>query len=496
MLTKTEFLRFLHCPQSAWLKANKPDRFPQARLSLYDRKLIADGYEVESWAQRLFPGGVKAPGGACAATGTKALMEADEKVIFQATFESPEGLHARCDILERTDEGETILHEVKSSTAVRNDAAHNHVKDVCFQVIALAQAGVHVDRMCLVHLNRNYIKQGEIDPAQLLTLTEITQEVAALREETENEIKAAMAYLNQAAIDESSCSCLDKTRGNRCESFSYFNGELPQNSIYELSHLRPSMLQELREMNIQTIRDIPEDFELSGYQDMQRFSLIEGKPVIDYDAIEEELNALNWPLHFIDYETFSSAVPAIDRTQPYSQVPFQYSLHVLHRDGTLQEFGFIADRLELPDLLLKTLRKQIAPSGSLVSWHASFEKQRNSEMALIFAQYEDFLNDMNRRTYDLERIFRTSYVDAKFGGSSSIKNVLPVLLPQFSYAALAIQDGTSAMEAWLHMTTLDPSSKERAEIRRALMEYCTLDTLAMVEIYRVLRKILEDREEI
>ena len=496
MLTKSDFLRYLQCPQSAWLSVNKPDDFPEPDLNLFERKIIAEGFEVEAYAQKLFPNGVHAPAGPDAAAATQALLDRGEKVIFQATFTTPDGLHVRVDILERSDDGALVLHEVKSSSEVKTDPVNNHIKDVCFQYITLRRAGIKLDRVCLVHLNRSYIKQGQIDPAQLLTLTEITPQVLAMVEATETEIAAALTYLKQTSIDESHCACLNNTRGHRCASFEYFNMDLPPHSIYELARLKPSKLQKLQDMNIRVISDIPEDFELTGYQDMQRHSLIEGLPVMDLDAIEEELDALSWPLYFIDFETFSSAIPKIDRTKPHQAIPFQYSLHVLHRDGTLEEYGFIADKLELPILLIAKLREQIGQIGSLISWHAAFEKQRNSEMAIMFPEQEPFLTDLNRRTYDLERIFRTSYVDARFRGSSSIKNVLPVLLPQFSYAALAIQDGTSAMEAWYRMTTLEPASRERDEIRRALIEYCTLDTLAMVEIYRYLRGVTDENNAV
>ncbi len=494
MLTKTEFLRYLHCPQSAWLKASKPDAFPKSELSLFDKKIISDGYEVEAMAEKLFPGGVTVTPGPDAAVQTRGLLAAGHKVLFQPTFETDDGLHVRGDILQIEENGNAILHEVKSSTGVKTDAGHNHIKDACFQYITLARAGFKLDQLCLIHLNRSYIRQGAIEPAQLLTLTEITEDVLHLKAETETEIDAALAYLKQPRINETFCSCIHKTRGNRCDSFSYFNPQLPDNSIYDLARLHPAKMQKLLDLEISAIADIPEDFELSGYQDMQRFSLIEDEPVIDLDAVEGEFARLSWPLYFIDYETFASAVPKIDRAKPHQAIPFQYSLHVLHDDGTLEEFGFIADQLELPSLLIETMQSQIGARGSLISWHASFEKLRNEDMALLFPEHEVFLNDMNSRTYDLERIFKAFYVDAKFKGSSSIKKVLPVLLPQFSYAALAIQDGTSAMEAWHHMTKLNSQSQERETIRRALLEYCALDTLAMVEIYRYLRKLIDQRQ--
>ncbi len=86
---------------------------------------------------------------------------------------------------------------------------------------------------------------------------------------------------------------------------------------------------------------------------------------------------------------------------------------------------------------------------------------------------------------DLMDLFKTAYVDIGFGGSTSIKRVLPVLCPDLSYAAMDVSDGTAAMEAWGRFVDAETDASERERLKAALLDYCALDTLAMVEIFRV-----------
>ena len=89
--------------------------------------------------------------------------------------------------------------------------------------------------------------------------------------------------------------------------------------------------------------------------------------------------------------------------------------------------------------------------------------------------------------FDLMTIFsKNYYVDARFKGSASIKNVLPVIVPELTYKALGIQKGDQAVERWEKMIFGDIHPDEKKEIENDLLEYCKLDTLAMVRIWEFL----------
>lgn len=466
-LTKTDFVQFLNCPKSLWLRKHAPDEYPKGKFSAFMQKLTREGYEVERQVHDFFK------------------AEQDRNADFQKVFRTDDGLFARADAFEQTD-GSSILYEIKSSTRVKTDAQHNHLKDACFQLIASERSGEAIESVYLVHLNGDYSRDGEIDPAALLVFEDVTAAVRELEAETAQEIEQALLLLNQDVLDREGCSCLGKTRSQHCDSFAIFNPEIPKPSIYSLPRLSPTKRASLVSGGIFALDDIPADFQLSPTQRVVVDAATSGAPMIDHEAIRQFLSDLQFPLYFLDYETFASAVPALDRLRPHGHLPVQYSLHVLGRDDKLTHHDYLERELRLPDRLLVQLSDQIGEEGSIVSWHASFEKTRNREMAALFSEHAEFLTSLNDRMADLEDVFKKDYVDARFDGSSSIKKVLPVICPELGYDGLEVQDGAGAMDAWQKMI----EGEESEQIASDLLEYCKLDTFAMVEIYRFLVRLV------
>ncbi len=468
-LTKTDFIQYLHCPKSLWLLKHDPGNYPQGEFPTFQKKLVREGYEVERYVQQFLD------------------SAGDRNVSFQAEFRTDDGLYARVDALEDMGNGMTALYEIKSSTSVKTDAKHNHIKDTCFQKICAERAGRHIDRVCLVHLNGDYVRNGAIDPGAMLVFADITEAVEELATETSAEIDAGLAFL-ASDQDMSGCSCVEKTRANHCDAFGVFNPEVPTPSIYSLPRLRANKIGDLRSMNVLGLDDVPGDFPLSTNQRIVVDSFQDGEPKVNEVAIRQFLSELSFPLYFFDYETFSSAVPLLDGTSPHKHFPVQYSLHVLDDDGTIQHKEYLEREARLPDRLLERMKEDIGPEGSLMAWHASFEKTQNRQMAALFPDAADFLNGLNDGMVDLEDLFKTAYVDARFDGSTSIKKVLPMVCPHLDYNDLDVQDGASAMESWKRM--LDAAPEEADSIAQSLLSYCERDTFAMVEIYRFLMELI------
>ena len=139
-LTKTDFIQYLNCPKSLWLLKNKPEDFPKGEFSLFLEKLIKEGYEVEEYAQKLFPSAIKLPDFGSSEL-TKQEIDKGKTQLFQATFETQRGVFARIDILEKKKDDTWHIYEVKSSTSVKKDKKHNHLKDACFQKHAMIENG-------------------------------------------------------------------------------------------------------------------------------------------------------------------------------------------------------------------------------------------------------------------------------------------------------------------------------------------------------------------
>ena len=125
-------------------------------------------------------------------------------------------------------------------------------------------------------------------------------------------------------------------------------------------------------------------------------------------------------------------------------------------------------------------------TGTFISWNAPFEVGRNKNMIDWIPEFTAYLNYMNTHMFDLETVFKGDYVDYRFGGRTSIKKVLPVLCPQFSYSDLEVQDGTLDLDTWGRMITDSNFNEGIEQTRINLLDYCKLYTLAMVEIYKEL----------
>ena len=176
--------------------------------------------------------------------------------------------------------------------------------------------------------------------------------------------------------------------------------------------------------------------------------------------------------------------------KPHAHIPFQYSIHIKKNEDSeeLEHYQYLAEEAELPLTLIASMEKVIYDKGSVVSWHKSFENTRNKEMALLYPDKAEFLNSVTERTIDLEDIFKAGYIDIAFGGSTSIKKVLPILVPELTYDSMSVANGTDAMEAFSKIIEWEDNA-EKTKLKEDMLAYCKLDTFAMVKIYEKMKEI-------
>src|ERR1039458_2858132 len=86
------------------------------------------------------------------------------------------------------------------------------------------------------------------------------------------------------------------------------------------------------------------------------------------------------------------------------------------------------------------------------------------------------IKKIERRLWDLLPVVRNHVYHPAFAGSFSLKAVLPALVPELTYDGMAGQDAGLAWESLLR-GGLD--QVERHKIKKALLDYCGQDTLAM-----------------
>lgn len=497
-ISKSTFLQFQICPKDTWLRLHKPELVEQFTLTEFEKHLLEQGNEVEAYARQLFPGaGLIASAGDEAIEETRRLMANGADAIFQATFLA-DGFFTKCDVLKRGAAPDTWdIYEIKGTNSKKEGSEdRDHISDLTFQSHVLRIAGVTIGRCYIVHLNKAYVRQGALDVQALFTVSDSTDQVDALSAALLEEMNAARVYLNQADEPNIGCDCHLSGRSRHCRTFAYSHPEIPGYSVHDIVRIGQSKkkLEYFMDERIFVIDDVPEDYKLGDAQQLQVRAHKMKKPIIDRSAIAEVLGAYTFPLYFFDYETFAPAIPAFDGYSPYRRIPFQFSLHILREPETEPEHvEFLhLDRSDPTSALAKLLEQHIDPKGSVVVWYAPFEKGVNKEIGERLSAYAGPMERINGQVRDLRDIFsKQHYVDPEFRGSTSIKDVMPVLAPELSYDDLAIREGATASEQWWTMTAAETQAAERTAIADALRAYCKLDSFAMYAIWRKLREVAQ-----
>lgn len=460
LITKSDFIRYLDCPLYAWLWKNRPD----LREGHQNSRIADQGYEVEKLAQQLLSG---------------------DQYEYQKTAETERYL-ARADIMKQDGE-KWHIYEVKSSTNKKKE----HLADLSFQLVAFREAGFEIASINLVHVNGEYLYLEEkgLELKKFFTIEDLTEEIEKKAEEFRPQIEGAYKILTSDS--EPKVPALKKKfKYPLPQKFAeYYRRGIPEYSIYDLSRINKKKLETLTSMNILQIKDVPDDFKLSDNQNLQVRLTKQETNFIDKDGIKEELASLEYPLYFLDYETINPAIPFLDKQKPHKHVTFQYSLHVMDKPGAEpKHFEFLHTEKSNPTShLLAHLSKNIGNKGSIIVWHKSFERGCNIIMAETCPEYQGFIESVNQRLYDLELVFKDKYVDYRFMGRTSIKKVLPILVPELNYNELDIQHGGMAMDAILDL--IEGKVENPNILAGNLKTYCELDTLAMVKIFERLKNL-------
>lgn len=494
LISKTTFLEFLMCPKNIWLKLHKPELLEQFELSAFEKQLAEQGNEVEACAHSLFPGGIEVMAqGEDGVRETERLMLSEVPYIFQATF-IVDGFMAKVDVLRRAEGGAWDILEIKGTNSVKEEGAdRSHLDDLTFQASVLRRGGVPVSKCILLHLNKEYVRAGDLEVEKLFLLEDMSEEVEDHMQEVEEQMAAAREHLTKDTEPMKGCDCIYKGRSAHCSTFAYSNPEVPEYSIHDLARIGNSKkkLQTMVERKLFGINDIPADITLSDIQENQVQVYRTGSPIIETDKIQEEIAPLQFPLYFLDYETFAPAIPMFSGYSPYGKIAFQFSLHILRApEGEPEHVEYLhEERTDPTQLIADLLVKHIGDTGTVISWNKSFEQSVNKEIARRVPEHANALLRINDQMYDLRDVFQKQYyVHPAFKGKTSVKKVLPALVAGVQHADLNIKEGGQASEAWMQL--LSAEGEARAQISKDLRTYCALDTYAMFQIWQHLHKMI------
>ena len=452
--------------------------------------IFANGHRTGKLAQDLFPGGTEIEHDPKNFDGmiakTRELIDQGATVIYEATFKSRNVL-IRADILVRN--GDTWdLYEVKASTSVKPQ----HKPDAAIQWYVI-QDHLPLGKAYIVHVNRDYVFNGELDITQWLAIEDITDEVLELQAELDKNLDSMSDMLGQNEPDiPIGLQCDDPYE---CDFKEYCWKGVPFPSVFNLYRMDKNRKFKLYHEGKISYADVCGE-KLTKTQALQVDSALAREVYIDREAIREFVSSAFYPINFLDFETFSSAIPKFPGQKPYrTAIPFQYSLHILHADGEIEHKEFLADERRDPRAeIAQKLAADITAEGSIVAFSQATEKSIIRGLAAESAEHEQTLIAMDDRFIDLLKPFQQlMYYHPDFNGSFSIKSVLPAMFPDdaaLDYKGLDIQAGDMASMIYADLDRIDDES-ERQKIREALLEYCKLDTLAMVMIWQALSNIAQ-----
>jgi hypothetical protein len=484
------------------------NNMPDKSESVMNEALLATGNTVGNLAKEYFGEFIEADqskGRAHTIAETKKLLDAGTKVIAEAAFEY-NGDYCRVDILRVTPSGYEII-EVKSGSGSADETADDvkdiFLHDISFQTYILTKCGLNITSAQLMLINRDYVREGDLDIHSLFVLIDCTDAAFELQEEIAQIIDVVKKVASQEAEP-----VMDI--GGRCDK-PYACGykkwcfkDLPENNIFVIGwSKRMAKKEEAYKVGIISFQDALNAFEsgkikLTERQERQvRHTVGDLEPHVNLQEIKAFLSTVRYPLYFLDYETFQAAVPPFDNVSPFEQIPFQYSVHIQkERGGETLHKEFLGKEGQDPRRdLADRLCKDIPENACVVSYNMGFEKMINRLLANLFPDLSAHLLNMNDNMIDLMDPFKTgAYYIREIGGGFSIKVVLPALFPddpELNYKSLdkRVQSGGDAMNLFpvLHLK----SPEEIIEDRKALLAYCRLDTLAMVKVLDKLYEIAE-----
>jgi hypothetical protein len=460
----------------------------EAQHYLFDR-----GREIGELARARYPGGQLIA--ADHRQSELALRQTAEQLAQDsaATLYEPAFLHrnvlARVDILRAAGEEGFDLIEVKAATRAKKV----YLQDVAIQYWILSGTRTPIRRAGLLLLDRSYAFDGHsVDPDQLFRFKDLTAEVRGMQDKIEalvEELQEIVGRREPPSI-EPGLQCREPYD---CPFIAHCTADLvpAEHPVRELPRLHRNKLLELREMGIEEVAEVPDDFPLAPAQSRVRDCVREQRDWIG-SGLGKALGSVHHPVHHLDFEAFMPAIPLYAGNHPFDALPFQYSIHRESENGQVEHLEHLCrDGTDPRHSLAEQLLEDLAGEGSICVY-TSYEERMIASLADAFPDLRDALRSLPGRIWDLHPIIREHYYHVGFRGSFSIKAVLPVLVPDLSYQGLEIADGLAAAREY-EIAVKTPDDEARQRTFANLLEYCRLDTLAMLRLRGALAAKAEER---
>jgi hypothetical protein len=440
ILSKSTFMAGIQCQKRLYLSKFRRDLLPE-EVDEQQQAIFDAGIDTGLLAQQLFPNGIDASpltpfDYQKSVKRTQSYLMTND-VIYEACFQY-EGALCAIDILVRKDDL-WYAFEVKGTNSVKPQ----HITDAAFQYYVMTRSGLPLGDISIVHFNSSYVRRGDLDVQALFTATSVLNDVIEQQDSVKENIEVLKAMLAAKVEPEIEV-------GTHCTN--------PYECPF-IDHCWKDVA-------------VEESEELST------------EATVDTSSLQGFVSELKYPLYYFDFETAMYGIPPYDESSPWQALPFQYSLHQQQKpQSTCTHSEYIGDGKSDPrEALILKLINDLGTKGTILAWHASFEISCLKGLIRNFPQYEKPLQSIIHRMVDLKIPFSKKWIDIPAcKGSASIKVVLPVFIPELSYEDLDIQEGMTASFVYSQLQYQDEATQQTQQ--KQLLEYCKLDTFAMVRIF-------------
>ena len=400
-----------------------------------------------------------------------------------------------------------FLHKTNYGYDVYFVYCGNYCKDDDMQfyiqsIWVLKNNGIFINNIYIMHFNANYVRQDSLDPNELFIISDsfyndsnmptknIKDTIYAKMRDYSDVIDEMEAFEKKAEIIP--CRTNKCTRRSKCLYYDECFGkekEYEDNSIITL--VTSAHKYEMFNRGIKYLRDADISLlEGTRQQYAQIMADINGGVFVDKHALKSWLSEVHYPICFLDFEWETYAIPPYKAMKPYDVLPFEYSIHILNEDGTIDHHEYIGTG-DCRKKLIENMINDIGKKGTIIAYNAvGAEMIRIQEMIRQFPEYTSPLMHIYYRMVDLQLPFSMGmYYNTKMRGTYSLKTLMSIL-DENAYRKLDIHQEMEAVFNWRKVDRAEVNNQE--EVLLHLKQYCAMDTYAMVKVYQALIDIVKD----
>lgn len=425
----------VQCAKRVWLNKNLPKE--RDAQTAFQTRIFQQGTDVGLLAQKLFPGGMNAEpenyySFQKSVADTMRYIRSGHQIIYEAAFQY-EGILCALDLLIKVN-SKWYAYEVKSTNSVKSA----HIHDAALQYFVITNAGIDLADFSIIHLNKNYIRQGDLDIHQLFQPVSILKEVQELNPFISSKSVELLEVLSRNTPP-------DIPVGNQC-SIPY-----------------PCDFQEFCNHGI----FLPEKRET-------------GK-LMDKEPLASFAKHVEYPVCFLSLQSWSTAIPLFDGHSPYKQACFQYSIHIQNAAAQpLQHVHFLEEGMNTQQKeLIESLIEAVGEKGSIVVHHNSFVKYRLQELKKSFEYLDTTISSIQKRVIELPAPFQADFKLEDLWKESSF--TVDPLKTETTITDNLILDSSSAAATYYNLREQKDVNKINTT-RKSLLAYSKKSSLEMADL--------------